>query len=221
MNPFEIIPSTEGRSVVGIAPSSFASLRPHPSEEKEKQEHSSRVGGEVGRAVYDVFLPGPLYFHALLDRSLVEGFRAAADKQEDPVWRELPIQYAVWKFRRPLIANCGEWSNLICIMDRRSFVYFKQWLAGINFVDRARRLVFLNAFEQAAILDPFLLDGRNQIVAERVTVLCPICKEWHAKPSTYAGIEKSSAPAKVELVFEKPLPEMLKTLEQLAEELKV
>lgn len=215
MSPFEVVPSTEGRDVVGIVPKSFASLRPHPSEEKEKQEQYK------GRPVYDVFLPGPLYFHALLDRSLVEGFRTAASSQETPIWRDLPIQYSVWKFRRPLITNCGEWSNLLCVMDRRSFVYFKQWLAGINFVDRGRRLVFLTAFEQAAILDPFLLDGQNQIVAERITVLCPMCKEWHAKPSTYAGIEKSAAPAKIELVFEKPLPEMLKALEQLAEELRV
>jgi hypothetical protein len=219
MTPFEQVPSAEGRGTIGITPTSFSSMRPK----------FPPIGGETerevvslnGKPVYEFFLPGPMYFHAMLEQSLVEGFRKTADNQSSPEWRSLPIQYEVWKFRRPLIMNCGAWNEMICVMDRLSFLYFKQWLSGLTLVDRGRKLVFISSFEQAAILDPFELDGRKNQVPESVSVLCPICKEWHIKPATYMGVDKMRAPEKIQLEFTKPLPHMLENLEELARTLSV
>jgi hypothetical protein len=217
MKACERVISAEGLAPVPVdIPESFASLRPDPDEEKRKKER------EEGRICYDFFLPGPLYSFALIDRSLVEGFRNQAGRP-----RDLLLRYSVFKFGRPLISHCGEWGSMLCVMDTRSFLYFKAWLNGMRFVNRAKRLVFITAFEQAAILDPFLLDGKNEIVSDAVTVLAPICKEWHAKPKLFAGIakdektRKSEAPASIELDFVKPLPETLETLDLLADQLKI
>jgi hypothetical protein len=106
-------------------------------------------------------------------------------------------------------------------MDSRSFLYFKQWLNGLRFVNRVQRLVFITAFEQAAIMDPFMLDSQDKLVPETVTILAPICKDWHTKPKHFAGVEKAAAPALIELAFVKPLPETLETLDLLADQLKI
>ena len=217
MKACERVISAEGLAPVpGDIPESFASLRPDPDEETRKKERAE------GKVRYDFFFPGPLYAYALINRSLVEGFRDQAGRRQD-----LPLQYSVFRFRRPLVSQCGEWGNMLCVMDTRSFLYFKQWLNGMRFVNRAKRLVFITAFEQAAILDPFLLDGRNKLVSEAATILAPICKEWHAKPKLFAGIakdektQKSEAPAMIELDFVEPLSETLETLELIADKLKV
>jgi hypothetical protein len=217
MKACERVVSAEGLAPVPVdMPESFASLRPSPDEETRKRER------EEGKVRYDFFFPGPLYYYAMIGRSLVEGFRDQVGRKQD-----LPLQYSVFRFRRPLISQCGEWGSMLCVMDSRSFLYFKQWLNGMRFVNRTQRLVFITAFEQAAILDPFLLDGQNKIVSEAVTILAPICKEWHVKPKLFAGIpkdektKKSEAPALVELDFVKPLPETLETLDLLADQLKI
>ena len=211
MKACERVISSEGLAPVpGDIPVSFASLRPDPDEEVRKRARAE------GKVRYDFFLPGPLYFYALIERSLVEGFRDQLGRPQD-----LLLQYSVFKFRRPLVASCGEWGSLLCAMDSRSFLYFKQWLNRMRFVNRTKRLVFITAFEQAAILDPFALDGQNKLVPEAVTVLSPICKDWHARPKYFAGVEKEGSPALVELDFGKPLPETLETLDLLADQLKV
>jgi len=217
MKVCERVVSDEGLAPVPVdIPESFASLRPDPDEATRKKERAE------GKVRYDFFLPGPLYSYALINRSLVEGFRDQAERPQD-----LLLQYSVFRFRRPLVTHCGEWGNMLCVMDSRSFLYFKQWLNRMRFVNRATRLIFITAFEQAAILDPFRLDGRNEIVSDAVTILAPVCKEWHVKPKLFAGIDKdektqkSEAPALIELDFVKPLPETLETLDLLADQLKI
>jgi hypothetical protein len=199
MIPCTRIYSAEGNAPVpGGIPVSFASL--HPKDGKQLD--------------YSVFFPGPLYFHVMINRSLVEGFRDQYGRKHG-----LPIQYSVFKFKRPLITHCGEWGEMLCVMDSRSFLYFRQWLGNMKFLNRDRKLLYMAAFELTAILDPFLLDGGNQIVPETATVLCPVCQLFHVKPKLWEGVAKESAPPFIELIFTKPLPDTLENLEQMAGQL--
>ena len=210
MSGFKIIPSIEGRLRVPFEPVRIGSIKAAVDPEERAKEK------EAGKPTYEVFFPGPMYFHILIDRSLVSGFR------EHTSSAGMPLEHSSYKFRRPLISNCGEWSDTLCVMDRRSFLYFKQWMTSMKFVDRGRKLVFVPVFEQAALLDPFLLDGPGkEIVAESATVFCPMCKDWRLKPKASAGVEKAEAPAKIELEFVEPLPESLENLTKLASELEV
>jgi len=210
VSAFRAIKSNEGRAPVPFDPVSIGAMRAAIDPEERAKEK------EEGKPTYEVFFPGPMYFHCLLNRSLVEGFRGSQGA------KDMPVEYSAYKFNRPLITNCGEWNNRLCVMDRRSFLYFKQWLTFMKFVDRGRRLVFVPVFEQAAILDPFLLDGPSkEIKAESATVFCPMCKDWRLKPKLAEGVKKEESPEKIELEFVEPLPESLKELERLASELSI
>lgn len=165
---------------------------------------------------YEVFSPGPIYSHTLLDRSIVQGFRDQRPGGPNK------IEYSVWEFQRPVVEGCGTWTNLLCVMDTGNFQQMLHWMTSLKLIDHQRKLLHIPSPEQAAILDPFLLDQYDDKIPTAITVICPVCQKWHVRPEEWKGVKlKELAPDRVKLTRTDPPVDVALKINQTLESLKM
>ncbi len=137
----------------------FQSLKPEPGRVLEPK--LTKVGSlaEVAAEGFSVFALGPVYVYGGVQDDLVAAFAA-----ERAPGRPQDVHATVIRFDRPVLSACKEWSFILSVMDSENFEWFKEWMLGLQLVDRQRKTFWLTRHHMAPILDPFLLEaGKDRV----------------------------------------------------------
>lgn len=141
------------------------SQAPKPEPGKVIEPKLTKVGSleEIRSEGYTAFAMGPVYVYGDVRDDLVASFAT----ERDP-GRPADVFATTARFERPVLAACRDWSFVLSLMDTTSFQWFKQWMLGLQLVDRGKRTFWVARHYSAPILDPFLLDAGKEAKGEAI-----------------------------------------------------
>lgn len=140
---------------------------------------------------------GPMYVYAGVRLSLINAY-ASEKTQLHPS----DCFTTTMHFDRPVIARCEEWNYMLDIMDTASFQWFKKWMLGMQFVDKATKRFNIPRHYVVPMLDPIQLDTKNIAVPTTLDVFSVSGRAMLLKPIT--GVSPINAPICVDFVQAPP-----------------
>lgn len=166
---------------------------------------------------YEVFSLGPLYVYGEIPESLPEKF--AQSKQ--PNQPNLKTESTQIIFDRTVVGSCLEWSNMLDVMDRESYLWFKQWIMAFTFMNREKKLALFPRIYSAPILDPIALTQRGRHVPDAIEIWSVATSKWSLVPATKKGILKNGdIPSQVAMMFGPPEQLTQMTVQSMGKDLK-
>lgn len=104
---------------------------------------------------YEVFSLGPIYVYGEIPESLPETFARSKPQFGQP---KLDTKSTQLRFDRIVVESCLEWGPMLDVMDKTSYLWFKQWIQSFTFMNREKKLVLFPRIYSATITDPIALD---------------------------------------------------------------
>lgn len=133
---------------------------------------------------YEVFSLGPMYVYGEIPESLPEAFARSKPQPGQP---KLDTRSTQLRFDRIVVESCTDWGSMLDIMDKDSYMWFKQWIQSFTFMNREKKMVLFPRIYSATVTDPLSLDRTGIGTPAFIDVWSVTTPKWSLSPEPRTG----------------------------------